>query len=191
MANGGLGLIPPQLDMAISANPTIKLGIMDGGGNDILICDQNKFPMCNSLCSVAGSSTQQVCKDIVAAAITASGQLMTKAADAGIKDVIFFFYPHITANSGGYKEILDYSRPLAKQQCDGSAAMTGGRLNCHFIDLVPPFTAAGGDMNPANFSTIDGIHPSQAGQNIIAQQIWGVMQSACLGQPASSGCCMP
>jgi len=191
MASGGGGTIPPQLDMALAANATIKFMILDGGGNDILLCDQNKYPGCNSLCSMAGSSTQKICTDIVAAAVAASGQLMTKAADAGVKDVIYFFYPHIPANNGGFKEILDYSKPRAQQQCESSAATTGGKLTCHFIDLVAPFQAAGGDMNPANFSALDGVHPSQAGQNIIANQIWSMTQSACLGQTASSGCCAP
>ena len=41
-----------------------------------------------------------------------------------------------------------------------------------------------------NFA-LDGIHPSQAGQNIIAQQIDGTMRADCLGRPAASGCCAP
>jgi len=191
IANGGLGLIPPQLDMAIAGNPTIKLIIMTGGGNDILICDGNKFPNCQAACSVAGSAMQKVCTDIVAAAVGAADSLMAKAASAGVKDVIYFFYPHITANNGGYKDMLDYAEPLVRATCNSTASKTNGQLNCHFIDLVEPFRAAGGDMNPANFSQLDGIHPSQAGQNIIAQQIWTTMQSSCLGMPASSGCCMP
>ncbi len=190
MASGGLGTVPPQLDRAISANPTIKLTIMTGGGNDILICDSSRYPDCASICDTAGSATNKICTDIVSGAIAASDQLMARAADAGVKDVIYFFYPHITANDGGYREILDYAGPLARKQCEGTRAKTGGKLTCHFIDLVQPFAAAGGDMNPANFS-FDGIHPSQDGQNIIAWQIWTTMQDRCLGQPAASGCCTP
>jgi lysophospholipase L1-like esterase len=191
LANGGVGLIPPQLDTAVAANPIIKFAIMSGGGNDILLCDNNKFPGCQATCSVAGSSGQKVCTDIVAAASAAAEALMVKMSSAGVKDVIYFFYPHIVANNGGYTEILDYARPLAKAKCNATAAMSGGRLTCHFIDLVAPFAAAGGDMNPANFSIVDGIHPSQAGQNIIAQEIWATMQSACLGMASMSECCAP
>jgi hypothetical protein len=129
-----------------------------------------------------------VCRDIVDQALQASDALMQTAADAGVHDTIYFFYPHIPANNGGYTEILDYAEPLVKARCDGGEAATGGRLRCHFVDLIQPFIAAGGDRNPANFAG-DGIHPSAAGQNIIAQQIANVMQNDCLGQ--SSGCCAP
>jgi lysophospholipase L1-like esterase len=191
MATGGItGLIPPQFDTAIAQHPTLKFTIMDGGGNDILICNNTQFPNCATLCKQPGSSTQKVCTDIVTQALAAADALMQKAAAAGVKDVIYFFYPHIPNSNGGYKEILDYSEPLAKAKCDGAFQESGGKLTCHFVSLIKPFADAGGDMNPANFAA-DGIHPSQAGQNIIAQQIYGVMQSRCLGQEASSGCCAP
>ena len=182
MASGGLGTIPPQLDQAVGANPTMKLVIMTGGGNDILLCDTIKYPGCANTCKAAGSSTQKVCTDIVNTAIAASEQLMAKMVDAGVKDIVYFFYPHITASSGGYKEILDYSSPRAKASCEGALARSAGKITCHFVDLIPAFAAAGGDLNVANFA-LDGIHPSQAGQNIIAREVWTVMQNRCLGQP--------
>jgi phospholipase/lecithinase/hemolysin len=191
LATGGFGTIPPQFEQAVTANPVIKLSIMDGGGNDILLCDTSKFPACDTSCSTSGSSTKKVCTDIVNGAATVAEQLMTKMANAGVKDIIYFFYPRLPAKGGGYKEILDYAEPLAKQTCDNTAAMTGGKLTCHFVDLVQPFQAAGGDMNPANFSFLDGVHPSQAGQDIVAQQIWDTMKKDCLGQPLSSDCCSP
>lgn len=191
MATGGItGLIPPQLTTAISVDPDIRLVIMDGGGNDVLICDTFQFSQCNMLCNNPGSDTVPVCQQIVDRALQAGRALMQTAADAGIHDTIYFFYPHIPANNGGYTDILDYAEPLVKDMCDGAEAATGGQLRCHFVDLIQPFIAAGGDRNPANFAG-DGIHPSAAGQAIIAQQIWNVMQSDCLGQPSSSGCCTP
>jgi lysophospholipase L1-like esterase len=190
MATGGIGTIPPQLDQAIRANPTMKLAIMSGGGNDILLCDSIKYAGCADTCKMAGSSKQKVCTDIVNTALTASEQLLMRMADAGVKDIVYFFYPHITASGGGYKEILDYSSPLAKASCETARARSGGKVTCHFIDLIPPFAAAGGDLNAANFA-LDGIHPSQAGQNIIAREVWAVMQDHCLGQPSSAGCCTP
>ncbi|HEY7374194.1 MAG TPA: SGNH/GDSL hydrolase family protein [Polyangia bacterium] len=191
MATGGIGPIPPQFDIAVAVNPRVKLAILEGGGNDILLCDQVRFPDCDSLCSAPGSTAQTECTDIVNDAVAGAGQLMARMAAAGVADVVYFFYPHIPASGGGYQEILDYARPRMQQQCENAAAANGGRLSCHFIDLVPPFEAAGGDMNPANFSPLDGVHPSAAGDAIIAGQIWGTMQSSCLGQPADSGCCAP
>lgn len=193
MASGGIPLlpkIPTQFDTAIAAHPTMKFGIMDGGGNDILLCDNVAYPNCNTLCNTTGSSTQKVCQDIVTNALTAASALMVKAANAGVRDTIYFFYPHIPANNGGYKEILDYGEPLAKAACDGAEAATSGKLRCHFVSLIQPFANAGGDMNPANFAG-DGIHPSQVGQDIIAGEIWKVMQSQCLGQLSTNSCCAP
>ena len=40
--SGGIGLIPPQFDTALAAHPTIKVVIMDGGGNDVLLPDTAK-----------------------------------------------------------------------------------------------------------------------------------------------------
>jgi lysophospholipase L1-like esterase len=191
MATGGItGLIPPQLDSALSFSKDIKFILMDGGGNDILICDAGKFPGCNTQCNKAGSSSVQICKDIVNQASAAAEQMLEKESGSGIKDIIYFFYPHIPSNNGGFSEILDYSLPIAKQQCDGVLAKTNGKTTCHFIDFVPIFQAAGGDRNPANFAA-DGIHPSQAGQDMMAKEINRVMKEQCIGQPASSGCCQP
>ena len=186
MASGGiLGFIPPQLTSAL-AQP-IKLLIMDGGGNDILICDAGKYPGCGTTCKSPGSSTAKICTDIVQAATDAATALMQKASDAGVRDVIYFFYPHLPGANAGYTEILDYSEPLAKAKCDGAAARTNGKLTCHFVDTAKPFDANGGTVNIA----ADSIHPAQSGQNIIAKEITNVMKAACLGQPASSGCCTP
>jgi lysophospholipase L1-like esterase len=184
MATGGiLGLIPTQF----SGMP--KLVIMDGGGNDILICDAIKFPGCGTMCNTTGSSKLQICKDIVSQATATAKTLFDKMSAAGVKDVVYFFYPHPPVNNGGMKEIDDYSEPPARAQCEAYTTTSGGKTNCYWVTTVKPFADAGGDINPANFAA-DGIHPSQAGQNIIAKEINNVLKAHCLGQPSSSGCCM-
>jgi hypothetical protein len=191
LATGGLaGVIPPQLDLAIAMGTNIPLIIMDGGGNDILLCDSIRFPGCNTLCNRSGSSAQKVCTDIVGLALDTLTDLLHKAASAGVADIVYFFYPHVPANFGGYVEMIDYAEPLFRATCDGAVTETAGQLTCHFVSLIEPFIAAGGDMSPLNFA-LDGIHPSQAGQDIIAREINNVMQSECLGQNATSGCCVP
>jgi lysophospholipase L1-like esterase len=189
LATGALlGLVPPQLDLALAAPNKPKLLIMDGGGNDILLCDTAQFPDCATICSTAGSSTAKVCQDIAQAAFDAATAVITKAGDAGVTDKIYFFYPHIPDPGGGagFDEILDYAEPLAKAVCDAAVMVTHGKLTCHFVSTTAAFAAAGGEKNPTNFS-IDGIHPSAAGQTIIATQIWNTMKADCLGQ--TSGCC--
>ena len=186
MANGGItGKIPPQWDLAIGAGP-VKFIIMDGGGNDILICDAGKFQGCSTICKSPGSSTNPVCQDIVTQAVAAAKALMLKAADAGVKDVVYFFYPHLPGANKGYDEINDYAEPIARASCEAAYTNSGGKLNCYWVSLVGPFAAKGGDSNPANFVS-DSIHPSAQGQQIIADEINKVMKAHCVGQ--QSGCC--
>lgn len=187
LASGGIAaFIPTQLTPAL-AKP-VTLMIMDGGFNDILICDGAKYPNCNIICSTAGASAAPVCQNIVQAAVDAAKGVLATAANAGVKDVVYFFVPHLPAIGGGgagFDEILDYAEAKLKAACD-AAATTTGKLNCHFVSTVNVFKAAGGDKNAANFVS-DGIHPSAAGQAIVAAQIWNEMNADCLGQ--ASGCC--
>ncbi len=196
MATGGLNTnedVPLQFTAAIAAHPTIKFSIMDGGGNDILLCDTTAYPGCNTVCSQTGSSKNATCQAIVSKAFATAKTLMQSAADAGVKDVVYFFYPHIPSKGGGgggYSEILDYSEPQAKTLCDSAYANTGNKLSCHFVDTAAPFKAAfatatypdGAD--PAQFE-ITGIHPLKAGVDIIAQQIYNSMKTNCVGLTAA------
>jgi lysophospholipase L1-like esterase len=161
---------------------------MDGGFIDILVCDGAKYPNCNTVCSSAGASAAPVCQNIVQAAVDAAKNLLGAAASAGVQDVVYFFVPHLPAVGGGgagFDEIFDYAETKLKAACDAAATATG-KLSCHFVSTVNAFKAAGGDKNVANF-VADGIHPSAAGQAIIATQIWNEMKADCLGQ--ASSCC--
>ena len=82
-------------------------------------CDTIKFPGCANTCK-AVSSTQKVCtyrEHRHCGLGAAHGEMV----DAGVKDIVYFLDPHITASSGGYKEILDYSSPRAKASCEASS----------------------------------------------------------------------
>lgn len=37
----------------------------------------------------------------------------------------------------------------------------------------------------------DGIHPSAAGEKVLADLIWKTMKENCMAQSAASGCCTP
>jgi lysophospholipase L1-like esterase len=184
MGSGGIALIPPQFDTALATSKDIRLVIVDGGGNDILL------PAMGNCKNEMGSSKDPVCQMIVETGRAAAKTLMLHMADSGVKDAIYFFYPHIPPGSvlGGTNpnEMLDYAAPLVKMDCDATLATTGGRMACHFIDLRGPY----GDAPYSNIGG-DGVHPTQSGQTISATQIWNVMKASCLGQPGSSGCCKP
>jgi lysophospholipase L1-like esterase len=173
------GQIPSQLTQAISADPNIKLIIMDGGGNDVLINHRE--------CLSAGASTNAGCQQVVQASIDTANTMMDTAASDGVHDVIYFYYPHIVAGLVGGSapnELLDYALPRVKAACDATSQRTGGRLACHFIDLVPLFQGHADYIGP------DGVHPTATGAQVIGNAIWDVMRANCLGQASGSACCI-
>ncbi|MEY4583082.1 MAG: hypothetical protein RL701_7785 [Pseudomonadota bacterium] len=188
LGSGGLCLIPPQLDTAIKEDPDIIAAVMTGGGNDILIADESKFPGSGECKDRTDADTVQVCKDVVSTAMEAGRKLMQSAADAGISDVIYMFYPHTPGGGfGGMnpKVLLDYAKPFAKELCDGAAGRTKDKLHCHFIDLVPVF-----EGHPDWFAD-DGIHENSLGSTAMAKEVVKKAKETCVAQSASSGCCEP
>ena len=189
MATGGIaGFIPDQFEQALMADPNILFVVMDGGGNDILIpaatwvggadCKNN-----------ANSPTVPVCQEIVQAAINRAVTLMDRAASVGVRQVVYFFYPHVPNGTvvGGLNPnaILDYALPRVKATCDGASGRTGGKLTCYFVDMIPVFNG-----HPEYFAPTD-IHPNTAGSAAMAKAIWAAMKTSCVAQKASSGCCTP
>jgi lysophospholipase L1-like esterase len=174
------GQIPAQFTRAVNADRDVKVLIFNGGGNNVLIGARQ--------CLETGASRNAQCQQVVQTAIDTSNQLGLDAAAAGVKDSVFFYYPHLPAglfSGSAPNELLDYSLPRAKEACEASYTRTGGRMNCYFINTVPLF-----EGHPEYIGG-DGIHPTAAGAQVIGNAIWEVMKSRCIGQPASSGCCQP
>ncbi len=178
----GTGEIPSQFAQAVLDDPDITLAIMNGGFNDWLIGARQ--------CLEEGSSSNVECQGVVQDVVDAAAQLFLDMSDAGVSDVIYVFYPHLPPNAlltgPAPNEILDYAYPLVNEICDDAETATDGDLRCHFIDLRPIFGDTYQYINP-----IDGIHPTEAGADLMAEAIYGVMKDNCLGQPASTGCCAP
>jgi hypothetical protein len=185
MATGGIGLIPPEFDQAVTADPNIIAVIMDGGGNDVLIPSVGR-PDCKNM---ANAGTIAGCQAIVTDALAAADKLMTKMVAAKVHDAVYFFYPHVpqpTALGGSNPNaMLDYGLPRVKAFCDGIAGKTSGAASCWFVDLVPVFT--GHD----DWFAAGDIHENSTGSKAIAKAINDTMKAHCIGQPASSGCCAP
>jgi hypothetical protein len=188
MGSGGIGFIPPELDQAVAADPDITAVVLSGGGNDVLVPDLG-FPQGGSCKNDLSAPTIPDCQKIVAKAIDAADLLMDHAAAVGVRDVVYFFYPHVPEGTliGGLhpNAILDYALPKVKAVCNGARARTHGKLTCHFIDLIPIF-----DGHPDWFALTD-IHPNSLGSAAMAKAVWDTMSAACIAQPASSGCCAP
>ncbi len=178
----GTGEIPGQATRALQEDPDIILVAMSGGGNDVLIGARQ--------CLEPGSSSDPGCQGVIQNAISKAEGMFDALVAAGVPDIIYFFYPHIppTALLTGTapNEILDYAYPLVREHCEGAEQRYGGAIQCHFIDLRLLFGDTYQYVNP-----IEGIHPTPAGAQMIANEIYGIMKASCLGQPASKGCCAP
>jgi hypothetical protein len=190
MATGGVGgplgeYIPNQFDDAIASDPDAHTVLMDGGGNDVLV-GWTANPDIEQ-CKDTGSSQLAVCQKVVSDAIAAADKLLNRMAAAGIRDVVYFFYPHIPEGRsiGGPhpNEILDYALPMVRDFCNGAADRTDGKLRCHFIDMIPVFEG----HNPEWFNS--DIHENSDGSKAMAKKVWEVMTDACVAQKAGTVTC--
>ena len=138
----GQGNIPYQFDnLAVGANPDIKVVIMDGGGNDILIN--------NSQCLNTPPAGDTMCHMVIDQSIARGQQLFQDAAGKGVKNIVFFIYPHIDPSVGANAaDWIDYAAPQVAQICCGSGAPAPGAsditchgttqgIDCIFVDGMP------------------------------------------------------
>jgi lysophospholipase L1-like esterase len=151
----------------------IRLVIMDGGGNDVLLANRQclDFP--------SEAFINQPCKDVVTRALARGEELFAQMASDGVEAMIYFFYPHLPALSlfGGSNPntMVDYAFPFVKEQCESQTA-----FDCHFVDLRPGFDDGFGNGRP-DLIGLDGVHPNDAGSAIMAEAVWALMEAECLG----------
>ena len=189
MATGGITtMIPAQFENAVRADRDIRVVVMDGGGNDILV-PASSWVGGSDCKNSADAPSLAVCRQIVQTSLEREQVLMERMADVGVKDVVFFFYPIVPNNTflGGRNPnaIATWALPQVKAGCDATYERTGGRLRCHFVDMVPVF------QDHPDYFTAGDIHPNTKGSAAMAKTIWATMKSACIAQKASSGCCQP
>jgi hypothetical protein len=192
--NGGSGQfnIPYQFtNMALTDSPDIKVIIMDGGGNDLLLN--------NRQCLTTAVAGDTACHKVITDVVAVAQGLLAQMPGYGIEHIVYLFYPHIdttTIYTGpDSNDWLDYAYPLAAQTCcgTGTPAAGTGDLTCHgvpvagvdctFIDTRPEFV---GHNDPSMMSEywLDafGIHPNKQGAQVIAQKMWAQMQKYCVAQ---------
>jgi lysophospholipase L1-like esterase len=156
--------IPTQLPTLLAdskrlGDKGVKLVVMTGGGNDVLIDA--------SQCKTISTPTEE-CKAVVGRTLTVVDKLFADMNKAGIEHVIYFWYPDLGPSGG--KVINDYSVPLVKEHCESSTEVT-----CHFVDTREPF------RGHPEYVAFDNIHPTAAGSKVIADLVWEVMVDNCLG----------
>jgi hypothetical protein len=194
MNNGSLQFnIPFQYETealgdAFASNPRdIRVVIMDGGGNDVLINDRS--------CLTSAPPGNSGCVNTIQGVFTRTTSLFREMAANGTKNIVYFFYPHVDPNGGGVlpqantaDQTLDYAYPLAEQVCCGTSftssatnyTCTGtiGDATCTFIDTRPAFGESWGTL----INQADYVHPTAQGAQIIANLIWKAMQDQCIAQ---------
>lgn len=185
MGSGGIGFIPDQFKDSIARDPDCHTILMDGGGNDALVADANIDP--NRDCLEGKAATLPQCQKILDLAIGAADKLLIDASSKGIRDVVYFFYPHVPEGTllGGSKPnvMLDFAKPQVQKFCEGVEGKTGGKTRCTFVDMVPVFEGHDDWFFPGD------IHEISEGSQAMAKKIWQVMKDKCIAQPSGSGCC--
>lgn len=189
MGSGGLtGLIPDQLTAAIREDPDMIAGVLTGGGNDILIADAVKYPGSDTRKDRTDSPSVRACQGVVSDALNAASKLMKTGADAGLRDVIYIYYPRIPGGgSGGMNPnvLLDYSMPMARDLCAQAEANTAGKLRYYFLNPQPIFEGH------SDWFADDGIQENSAGSAVMPRETVKLLKEKCTAQPESSGCCAP
>jgi len=174
-------------DIAVPTPKDIKVVIMDGGGNDVLINDRT--------CLTSPPPGNTGCASTIQGAVARAQALMKEAVGNGVQQIVFLFYPHLdTAGGGilptpapGVNDTLDYAYPLAETACCGAPfvsslqtySCTGvvSGAQCTFIDTRPAF-----EGHTADYIKNDMVHPTPAGAQVIADLIWEAMKANCVAQ---------
>lgn len=147
------GEIPGQFDRAAMDEP-VKVVLMDGAGNDLLFGDRCK-------------TFDDKCKEV----IDVVSKMFTTFKSNGVKDVVYFFYPDPMGIGAQIKDAMDVLRPEMKKQCDGAT-----EVRCIWVDQRESW------MDHYSEFTSDGIHPTTAGAEASAKQIWDAMVASCVAQ---------
>jgi hypothetical protein len=187
--------IPYQFDTsalgdAAVAHPTdIKVVIMDGGGNDILIN--------NSQCLTTPLTGDTSCHNAIDGSLARAQQLLMDMSSKGVQHIVYYFYPHLDPHVSGHTyadDWLDYAYPKGAATCCGSANVPStGDMTCHgmaaagtdctWVDTRPEFVGHNDSTNAATYwFQSDNIHPSQPGADAISAKVWAKMQQYCVAQ---------
>ena len=187
-----------KVDTSVQNPKDIKVVIMDGGGNDVLI-DQRS---CLSDASMSALMADTACMNAVAGAGARMKSLWQEMATDGVKQVVYYFYPHLDPAGGvllptpapGVNLVDDYGASKYQEICCGSSFTpttmaptctgTGLGLQCTYIDTRPAFTGHSGALTEPGPSYIltDHVHPNPMGSVVIANLVWNAMVANCVAQ---------
>jgi len=156
-----------QYRKAIQSKPDIKTIIMDGGANDIL---QGFY--WKKVCASSGSTVSSHCKSFINELRDQIDSLWDEMDTNGTSDIIHLGYYHlkngfISGNGVVMSAAVDYADSITESACFASPA------NCYYVETRPSFNG-----NEASYIKLDGLHPTDAGGEVLAGLIWKQMVSA-------------
>ncbi len=164
MDGGTIQDIESQYDSAIRAG-AIRTIIMDGGGNDYLM---------------GNGSEEEIAEEVR----QAYARILNKAQEDGVQNIVVQGY-YLTDNSpDGYAE----SAAALGAGLEAAGASRGIKL----VYVNPVADAWFSSRRPSQYTISDGIHPTDAASERLAQLVWnamvanGIEQGA--GCPSSGGC---
>jgi hypothetical protein len=181
--------IPYQYETeALGASKDIKVVVMDGGGNDVLIDNRGCLTTVDSTCTSAIDMT-----------LARGTALMKEMATGGVQHIVYMYYPHLSTAGGGLlptpapgvNMALDYALPKLEESCCGASFIStmtnyscrgnGPGTDCVVIDTVPAVT---GHLytDPVPYIQSDNVHPNAMGSQVIADLIWNAMVQYCIAQ---------
>lgn len=174
--------IPSQLDTTLEQDPDLKLIVMTGGGNEMLIFNRG----CLEYPTEAELAADARCVQVVEDAIAEGQRMFDRAAEAGVGAIVYFFYPNLPGLANGGigagthpNVMLEYALPRVQALCERQQAAP-----CHFVDMRPAFDQDGNGLPDPGLINIDGIHPTAAASELLASEVWAVMQEHCLASEA-------
>lgn len=161
MEGGLVDTIPEQYDEAIGDGP-IRTVILDGGGNDVLIGAQ-------TACStVYGTGLSASCLRVLDEVAEVTEALLEAMVADGVENIVWQGYYHTT--DAMLWQVADVSTERAIENM-ASFQARHPEIKAIYIDVRPYF-----NKYEASIYTIsDGIHPTQAASELLADLLWEAM----------------
>lgn len=161
MVGGFVPSIPEQYQQAVKDGP-VRTVILDGAGNDVLIGGQMQ---CSTL---YGTPLSSACMDIIDKVSAATETMLLQMAADGVKNIIW---------QGYYKTTNPYLWQVSDVTTDRfinglqefQAAFPD--INVIFVDVRPYFNK----YNAWQYTIYDGIHPTTATSEKLANLVWDTM----------------
>ncbi|HEY6880320.1 MAG TPA: SGNH/GDSL hydrolase family protein [Polyangiales bacterium] len=177
----GFPSIPSQFPDAVAdakrrRSQGIRILIMTGGGNDVLVGKRS----CLEFESLAAVEQNDACVNVMENTCDTAQKLFDDGVEEGLEAIVYFFYPHLPKSSAGAgpnaNNILDDAVPKMKALCDAQT-----KAPCFFVDMRPAFDDPSNPGWPREgLIGFDGIHPTLKGSQILADEVWKVMQAHCV-----------